>query len=122
VNDIEQDRLGRLLNRFGRAAQAHFEALENMDAEAANRHAVVIARIYVGIVADEAGAELLLTLLADPRPAVRGMAAIYTLRHNTARSLSVLQDLALLPGLMGFRASCAIERWEKGELENNDAS
>ena len=112
----EQTRLDLLLHRFGSAAQAHFAALEAMDADAANRHALMISRLHLAIIADPAGTEALVTLLLDERPAVRGMVAVYCLHANTARSLDVLRELAQLPGLMGFRASCALERWEKGEM------
>ena len=116
MNAHEQTSLDRLLHRFGSAAQAHFAALEAMDADAANRHAMMIARLHVAITTEDSGRDALLGLLLDKRPAVRGMVAVYCLHEHTQRSLAVLRELARIPGLMGFRASCALERWEKGEL------
>lgn len=117
-----ETKLATLLHRFGFVAQAHFTALEAMDADAANRHATMIARLHLAIMAERGGMEALLTLLNDERPAVRGMAAVYSLSGHASRSVDVLRELALHPGLMGFRAACALERWEKGELEDSDAS
>jgi hypothetical protein len=112
------DRLTRLLHRFAAAAQAHHEALEAMDEERANAHAAVIAGLRRSIVgAGDAGREALLAMVDDPNPVVAGMAAVYSIRHASGRCLAVLGRLALEPGLLGFRAGVAVERWESGEWQ-----
>jgi len=113
---MPDDKLTRLLHRFAIATLAHNEALEAMDEEEANAHARVISGLYLSIVGEgEAGREALLAMVDDPNPVVAGMAAVYSIRYNSGRSLAVLLRVAQEPGLLGFRAGVAVERWESGE-------
>jgi hypothetical protein len=115
---MADDKLARLLLRFAAAARAHFAALELMDGERAARQADVIARLYAGIVREgEAGREGLLALLESHDPAVAGMAAVYSMRHSPDRCTALLLRLSFEPGLMGFRARAALDRWKAGEWE-----
>jgi len=114
---MPDDKLTRLLHRFAAAAQAHHEALEAMDEERANSHARVIAGLHRSIIAEEAGRAALLALVDDPDPVVAGMAAVYSIRSDSGRCLEVLNRVALEPGLLGFRAGVAVERWESGEWQ-----
>lgn len=108
----------RLIERFSRAAAKHHAALEEMDAEEANRQAFLINGLFAGIVAHgDVGRTRLLALLASEQPAVAGMAAVYSLRFAPLEALPVLRRIAAQPGLLGYRASVAIERWERGEWE-----
>ncbi len=110
--------LERLLDRFARAAIGHHLALESLDEKRANRYAENLGRLAEGIftygTAGEAG---LVALTHHPEPAVAGMAAVYLLPRRTDLALGVLRRVTLEPGLLGFRASVAIERWERGEWE-----
>jgi hypothetical protein len=112
---MNNDHLTRLLQRFAAAVEAHSRALEEMDEAGANRHAIVVCRLRESIVAAPGGVAGLLSLLVHGRPEVRGMAALQLLPLHPDPALAVLRQLAGLPGLMGFRASVALERWEKGE-------
>ena len=115
---MAEERLGRLLYRFAVAARTHWEALEAMDGEKAGHQAAVIDRLYGAIVSEgEVGRGALMRLAEGDDPAVAGMAAVYSLRYSTERCLAVLRRLAEVPGLMGFRARVAIERWESEEWE-----
>lgn len=115
---MPDDKLTRLLQRFAVAAMAHHEALEAMDEECANAHARVIAGLHRSIIGEgETGREALLAMVDDANPVVAGMAAVYSIRHNSVRSLAVLERVALEPGLLGFRAGVAVERWESGEWQ-----
>jgi len=115
---MTDDKLTRLLHRFAIAAMAHNEALETMDEEEANAHALVIAGLYRSIIGEgNAGREGLLALVDDPNPVVAGMAAVYSIRYNSGRCLAVLERIALEPGLLGFRAMVAVERWQSGEWQ-----
>ncbi len=108
----------RLIARFARAAVKHHAALEEMDQKEANRQAFLIGRLFAGIVAhSDDGRTRLLVLLASDQPVVAGMAAVYSLRFATQEALPVLRRIAAEPGLLGYRASMAIERWERGEWE-----
>lgn len=115
---MQDDKLIRLLHRFATAAQAHHHALETMDEERANAHAQMIAGLYRSIVAaGESGRAALLEMADHDDPVVAGMAAVYSIRYNRRRCLATLTRVALEPGLLGFRAGVAIERWESGEWQ-----
>ena len=112
------EKLDRLLSRFAMAARAHNDAMESMDEEGSNTHARMVALLYERLVSTDAtGEEKLLTLLDSDNPVVAGMAAVYGIRLNPERCLATLRRVAEEPGLLGFRASQAIERWESGEWE-----
>jgi hypothetical protein len=114
-DSMQDERLARLLRRFCAAATAHHEALEAMDEERANSHARMIAGLYDALIFEgAAGQTVLLTLLDSDSPVVAGMAAVYSLRSNPEMCLATLRKVATEPGLLGFRASVAIERWEAG--------
>jgi len=115
---MNDEKLTLLVRRFAIAAQAHQTALEEMDEGRANAHSRVISGLYATIVSEgDVGREALLALLDSESPVVAGMAAVFSLRYNPPRSLEVLRMLADKGGLLGFRASVAIERWEKGEWD-----
>ena len=115
---MNDEKLSLLVRRFAIAAQAHQAALEEMDEGRANAHARVISGLYAAISREgDVGREALLVLLESESRVVAGMAAVYSLRYNPSRALVVLHMLADQGGLLGFRASVAIERWEKGEWD-----
>jgi hypothetical protein len=115
---MNDEKLSLMLRRFAFAAQAHQAALEEMDENRANAHARIISGLYIAIVRQgDAGREGLLKLLDHESQVVSGMAAVYSLRHDSIRALEVLRWLAGQGGLLGFRASVAIERWEMGETD-----
>jgi hypothetical protein len=115
---MQDDKLTRLLHRFAATAVAHNLALEAMEEERANAHARMIAGLYRSIIATgECGRQALLELTDNDDPVVAGMAAVYSIRYDSRRCLTILNRLALEPGLLGFRAGVAIERWESGEWQ-----
>lgn len=115
---MQNDNLMRLLHRFAAAATAHCQALEEMDQERTNLHGRMIAGLHRSISASgESGRQALLELVDAKDPVVAGMAAVYSLRYDSERSLTALRRVAGEPGLLGFRAQAAIERWESGEWQ-----
>jgi hypothetical protein len=115
---LSNERLARMVSRFAVAAGAHRLAMEAMDDNRAACHVKVLSGLYAAIIREgECGAGAFLALLDDRDDAVAGMAAVFALGISTERSLAVLQRLAGLEGLLGFRARCALERWEKGEWQ-----
>lgn len=115
---MNDEKLSLLLRRFAVAAQAHQSALEEMDEDRANAHARVISGLYAAIIREgDVGREALLVLLGHESQVVAGMAAVFSLRYNPSRSLEVLRMLTGKGGLLGFRASIAIERWESGDTD-----
>lgn len=115
---MSSDRLDRTVQRLVAAVQAHSRSLEEMDQQGAERHAAMMLRLLEAVMAREEGVRSLRSLMEHAAPEVRGVAALHLLPHDSAAALEVLRQLALLPGLMGFRASVALERWERGELGN----
>ena len=112
---MNDEKLSLLVRRFAIAAQAHQAALEEMDDDRANAHSRVISGLHAAIISEgDAGREALLALLDSESQVVAGMAAVFTLGYNPSRSLEVLRLLAEQAGLLGFRASVALERWESG--------
>jgi hypothetical protein len=110
------DRLDRLLSRFAVAARAHHEALESLDEERAEAQARIIAGLHGTLVREgQKGVARLLDLVDSLDPIVAGMAAVYSIRLDTGRCLAALRRVAAEPGLLGFRADTAIQRWESGE-------
>jgi HEAT repeat protein len=108
--------LDRLLRRFAVAARAHHEALESLDEERTEAQARMVAALHGAVVREgQEGMERLLDLVDSPDPVVAGMAAVYSIRMDTVRCLAALRRVAMEPGLLGFRAVMAIERWEAGE-------
>lgn len=115
---MTNERLERILRRFEVAAKAHYAALEAMNSEEAEHQARIIAQLFARIVSTgDQGRQGLLFLALSPDKAVCGMAAVYSLRYRPEQALAVLRKLAKEGGLMGFRASVAIQRWEAGEWD-----
>ena len=115
---MNDEKLSLLIRRFAVAAQAHQAALEDMDEDRANAHARIISRLYAAIISEgDVGRDALLALLDSESQVVAGMAAVFSIHYNPSRSLEVLHILADKEGLLGFRASVAIERWENGEWD-----
>ena len=115
---MNDEKLTLLIRRFAVAAQAHQAALEDMDEDRANAHARIISGLYAAIIREgDVGREALLALIDSESQVVAGMAALSSLRYNPSRSLGVLRILADREGLLGFRASVALERWESGEWD-----
>jgi hypothetical protein len=117
-NTPAEARLNLLIHRFARAAQVHHAALEALDAERAETQSRMLAALHAALVANgEQGVDKLLELVNSSDPAVAGMAAVYSLRRDSGSCLATLRRLAKEPGLLGFRAGMAIERWESGEWD-----
>lgn len=116
---MQKNPLDTLLQRFAIAAAAHAAALEAMDAERAGRHARMTGALHQSIMAaGDAGKHKFLSLLDHPDPVVAGMAAVYVITTDSELSLATLQRLAREPGLLGFRAAAAIDRWHNGEWDS----
>jgi hypothetical protein len=113
---MPNDTLALLLKRFALAATAHHEALEAMDEGRANAQARMIAALHESLLQEgPAGREGLLALVGNAAPAVAGMSAVYVLHLYPDPCLAALRRIAEEAGLLGFRASVAVERWEAGE-------
>ncbi len=118
MTDRDDERLERLLKRFAVAARAHHEALEDLDQKRTESQARLIAGLHEALVREgKRGEEMLLELTDSPDPVLAGMAAVYSIRLDTGRCQAILRRVAKEPGVLGFRSSVGIERWESGEWE-----
>jgi hypothetical protein len=117
-NGSADKRLQLLLQRYALAVRAHFEALESLDEARAEAQAKMLAGLHGALLREgPRGEELLLALIDCSDPVVAGMAAVHSLGRDTVRCLAVLRRIAAEPGLLGFRAGSAVQRWESGEWE-----
>lgn len=110
----QQDKVAKLIEWFRKAAVRHAEAIELMNEEAASVQVECLDRFYAALKRED-GLERFLTLLDDEDPAISGMAAVYAMHVAPQRCTAVLARLAKMPGLIGFRAQAALDRWESGE-------
>lgn len=115
-NSLAEARLQKLLLRFALAAQAHHAAMEALDAEQAEAQARILAGLHETIASlGEQGFAKLRQLVDSCDPVIAGMAAVYTIRLDSEHCLATLCRIAKEPGLLGFRAGIAVERWKSGE-------
>jgi hypothetical protein len=110
----QQEKVAKLVEWFAKAAVRHAEAVEAMQEEAASVQVGELNRFYAAL-KRENGLELFMVLLDSDNPAIAGMAAVYAMRAAPVRCKAVLARVATEPGLLGFRAQVALERWESGE-------
>lgn len=116
---MQKNPLDTLLQRFAIAAAAHAAALEAMDAERSDRQARMTLALHQSIMAaGVAGEEKFLSLLDHPDPVVAAMAAVCVITTHSELSLATLQRVAREPGLLGFRAAAAMDRWHNGEWDS----
>jgi hypothetical protein len=109
----QEEKLGKLIDWFAKAAARHALAIEAMQEEAASVQVECLDRYYEALKRED-GLERFLYLLDDEDPAVAGMAAVYAMREAPQRCREVLVRLSTMPGLIGFRAQAALDRWESG--------
>ncbi|QXE92858.1 hypothetical protein KP001_10220 [Geomonas subterranea] len=110
------EKVKKLVGWFAKAASRHAEAMEAMAEEVAAAEVADLDRFYRALQREGGMAELLL-LLEDPDPVVAGMVAVYAMPEAPEPCVARLTLIAGEPGLIGFRAQAALERWERGEWE-----
>ena len=111
-----QEKVAKLINWFVKAALRHAAAIEAMQEEEASEQVECLNRFYRAL-QREAGMEQFLMLLEHEEAAVSGMAAVYAMREAPQRCTATLRRVAQQPGLLGFRAQVALERWETGDWQ-----
>lgn len=110
----QQDKVATLVAWFAKAAVRHAEAVAAMQEEAASAQVECLDRFFAAL-NREGGLERFLVLLDHEDSEVAGMAAVYALRQAPERCRATLGKIAEMPGLIGFRAQAALERWDSGE-------
>jgi len=110
----QQEKVAKLISWFVKAALRHAEAMEAMQEEEAVVQVECLDRFYAALKRED-GMERFLALLDHEEPAVAGMTAVYAMREAPQRCSATLRRIAKMPGLIGFRAQAALDRWESGE-------
>lgn len=113
---LQHERIAKLVEWFVTAALRHAEAMEAMHEERAAAEVASLTRFYAAL-QREGGMAQFLSLLDHHDPKVAGMAAVYAMREEPQRCRETLVRIAELPGLIGFRARAALERWDNGEWQ-----
>lgn len=111
---LREEKAAKLIEWFRKAAIRHAEAMENMQEEICAAQVEDLGRFYAAVLR-EGALDLFLTLLNNEDVRVAGMAAVYAMREEPVRCREVLARLSALPGLAGFRAQAALERWDSGD-------
>ena len=111
---LREKKSAKLIEWFGKAAVRHAEAMENLQEEVAAAQVADLDRFYAAVLR-EGALDLFLALLDNEDERVAGMAAVYALHDEPTRCREVLVRLSTLPGLIGFRAQTALERWDSGD-------
>ena len=114
---MQRDRVVKLIEWFVKAALRHADAIEGMQEEMAALQVASLTKYYEALLAEEEGLQKLLLLLDDQNPYIAGMVAVYGLPQAPELCRPVLVRLATAPGLIGFRAQIALQRWDDGEWE-----
>lgn len=113
---MNQEKIDDLIVKFTQAAKNHYEASLNGDWRTANKEAATIRKTVMKLRSlDACGKEALLAQADNQDPSVASMAAVYSLKYATKKSISVLARVAKEPGLLGFEAEQALQRWNEGE-------
>lgn len=113
----QQDKVAKLIEWFVKAALRHAEAVDAMHEEAAAVQVECLTRFFKALHQEEGGMQRFFTLLDHENPVVSGMAAVYGMREAPERCRGALQRVAQTPGLIGFRAQTALERWDSGDWQ-----
>lgn len=104
-----------LVNEFAECVDSQSRSIEQGDAKSGNDYAKrYIAAFEKLRDAGDSGRDALAMLFDDHRPAVRIMAASFLLRHSEKEAMEVLKRDSREPGLVGFGAQQALQRWQEG--------
>jgi hypothetical protein len=105
-----------LMEKFTQAAKSHYRASLSGDWRTANKEAATIRKTIKGLISlGETAREALLAQTDSIDLSVCAMAAVYSLKYAPEKSISVLTSIAQEPGLIGFEAQQALQRWKEGE-------
>jgi hypothetical protein len=105
-----------LIERFSQAAKRHYVASLAGDWRTANKEAVLIRETIQRLRnLGEPARDALLAQTDNQDLSVSSLAAVYSLKYAPDKSISVLTRIAKEPGLIGFEAKQALQRWVEGQ-------
>lgn len=115
---MENFKIKSLIDSFSRAAKNQYLASINGDWKTANKEISTLRQVFNKICKiNEPARKKLLTLTESDDLAVASMAAFYSLKYDPDKSISILKKIAEEPGLIGFQATQAIQRWNEGKWD-----
>lgn len=104
--------------RYVEAARRHGQSLARGDSDAANAaYDEKDAALRELRAAPDRGRGVLTALLAHEDPGVRKSAATHLLPLDETAAIATLQEVAKVPGLVGFDAEMVIGEWKAGRLK-----
>jgi hypothetical protein len=113
---MTEDQIDELIADFVMASKKQHEATMQGRWQEGNKYVRSISRSFRKIVQrGESAREALLAQIDNADLAVASMAAAYSLKYDTERSLAALQRIAKEPGIIGFSAKQTLMRWEEGD-------
>ncbi len=113
---MSQRQIDKLVAHFVKAARKHYEATMTGNWRETNKQAKRIRKAFQGIrKIGENARQALLAQTENQDLAVASMAATYSLKCNTQQAQTVLQRIAKEPGIIGFEAQQALQRWKEGD-------
>ena len=113
---MTQKQIDKLIADFVEAARKHHEATMTGNWRETNKQANRIRKAFQGIKRfGEDARQALLAQTENQDPAVASMAATYSLKYSPQQAQTVLQRIAGEPGIIGFEARQALQRWKEGD-------
>jgi hypothetical protein len=114
---MEDSVIKELIDNFAQAARQH-NIFSISDWRKANKEAKKMHSYFLEITSHGQPARVaLLELTESEETSVSLMAAVYSLKFNSEKSLMVLKKLEKQPDVIGFQAQQAIKRWEEGSWQ-----
>jgi len=118
---MAEQNVKELIETFTKATKSHYLASLAGDWRTANQEAVLIRKAIKSLRGlGENGREALLAQTDSQDLSISSMAAVYSLKYDPEKSISVLTRIAKEPGLIGFEAEQALQRWKEGEWNLDD--
>jgi hypothetical protein len=111
-------KLNELLSEYISYAEQHGEAIAEGNYKIANKSHDKLLKTLMAIRQYKTeGCNALLKLTDHEKDAVRGWAAIHSLKYDTEKSEKVLEEITKKKGIISFSAEMALKEWKKGTLE-----
>ncbi len=108
----------KLVEQFAEAAEKSFEAALKGDWRENNKWVKRQVKAFQQIIEiGDVARDELLTLLEYENLAIAKSAAVFSLKYATQQSIVTLKKIAQEPGMLGFEAKQALQRWEEGNWQ-----
>jgi hypothetical protein len=113
VQDVD-----KLRKQYRDICFAYGDHLErNDDPDITNAYADEVVKLFRNLLRfGKDGIDAAMSLIYDPEPGVRHIAAIYGLQFQPENCIKVLEELQSYGRITAFSATIGLERWRSGEL------